>query len=182
MQKKNEGIAQGFALKGLLFLVAFTMSAGFFACKVAVGGGGGGGKSYTITYELDGGANAPENPASYNVETETIPLKDPVKKGYTFVGWFKDAEFTTQVTEIAQGSTGNIILYAKWVPYTTVKVEGGTAVLNETSVTLSSFWISPYEVTQEEFESVMTGNKNDIAPSPVVFLVIQRRKGDLWNR
>lgn len=39
MQKKNAGIARNFALKGLLLLAAFTLSTGFFACKVAVGGG-----------------------------------------------------------------------------------------------------------------------------------------------
>ena len=127
---------------------------------------------YTITYELDGGTNAPENPASYNVETGTITLKDPVKAGYTFAGWYKDGEFTTQVTEITQGSTGNITLYAKWIKVIvpkTLKVEGGSCTLNEKEVTLSSFWISPYEVTQEEFESVMTGNKNGIASNPSYF-------------
>ena len=86
---------------------------------------------YTITYVLDGGTNAPENPPSYNVETETITLKDPVKAGYTFGGWYKDGEFTTQVTEITQGTTGNITLYAKWEPvsYTiTYELNGGTNV------------------------------------------------------
>ena len=39
MQKKNAGIARNFALKGLLLLAALTLSTGFFACKVAVGGG-----------------------------------------------------------------------------------------------------------------------------------------------
>ena len=126
--------------------------------------------SYTITYELDGGTNASENPASYNVESETITLKDPVKTGYTFAGWYKDGEFTTQVTEITQGTTGNITLYAKWelknlVPET-LKVEGGSCTLNGKAVTLSSFWISPYEVTQEEFVSLMTGNQNGIEPNP----------------
>ena len=127
--------------------------------------------SYTITYELDGGTNAPENPAGYNVETGTITLKDPVKPGYTFGGWYKDGEFTTQVTEITQGSTGNITLYAKWeqIPFTTVKVEGGSCTLNGKEVTLSSFWISPYEVTQEEFVSVMTGNQNGIEANPSRF-------------
>ena len=42
MQKKNAGIARNFALKGLLLLAALTLCAGFFACKVAVGGGEGG--------------------------------------------------------------------------------------------------------------------------------------------
>ena len=104
------------------------------------------------------------------METETITLKDPVKPGYTFGGWYKDGEFTTQVTEIPQGTTGNITLYAKWelknlVPET-LKVEGGSCTLNGQNVTLSSFWISPYEVTQEEFVSVMTGNQNGIEANP----------------
>ena len=319
MQKKNAGIAQNFALKGLLLLAALTLSTGFFACKVAVGGGEEGKiESYTITYELDGGTNAPENPASYNVETETITLKDPAKPGYTFGGWYKTEDFTgNAVTEIVQGTTGNITLYAKWVkegdytityvnvdgatnenpasynvetetitlkdpvkpgytfagwysadnsPVTKIPqgttgnitlyakwviegdytityvnvdgatnenpasynvetetitlkdpakagytfegwymaedftgnavteivqgttgditlyakwelknlvpetlVEGGSYTLNGTEVTLSSFWISPYEVTQEEFESLMTGNTNGIKPKPSYF-------------
>ena len=129
-------------------------------------------ESYTITYKLNGGTNAPENPAVYNVETETITLKDPVKPGYTFAGWYKAEDFTGEaVTEIAQGSTGNITLYAKWkqIPFTTVKVEGGNCTLNGTKVTLSSFWISPYEVTQAEFESLMTGNQNGIEANPSGF-------------
>ena len=126
-------------------------------------------ENYAITYELEGGTNAPENPASYNMETETITLKDPVKTGYTFAGWYKDGEFTTQVTEIVQGTTGNITLYAKWIEIIvpeTLKVKGGNCTLNDKAVTLSSFWISPYEVTQEEFESLMTGNQNGIEPNP----------------
>ena len=174
MQKKNAGIARNFALKGLLLLAALTLSTGFFACKVAVGGGEGGKiESYTITYELEGGTNAPENPAGYNVETGTITLKDPVKTGYTFAGWYKTEDFTgVAVTKIAQGSTGNITLYAKWIEIIvpkTLKVEGGSCTLNGKEVTLSSFWISPYEVTQEEFVSVMTGNKNGIESNPSWF-------------
>ena len=129
-------------------------------------------ENYTITYELESGTNAPENPASYNVETETIILKDPVKTGYTFAGWYKTEDFTgNAVTEIVQGTTGDITLYAKWeqIPFTTVKVEGGKCTLNGTEVTFSSFWISPYEVTQEEFVSVMTGNQNGIEPNPSRF-------------
>ncbi len=173
MQKKNAGIARNFALKGLLLLAALTLCAGFFACKVAVGGGEGGKiESYTITYELNGGTNAPENPAGYNVETETITLKDPAKPGYTFAGWYMAEDFTgNAVTEIVQGTTGNITLYAKWVTDIEGKVfvRGGDATLNGQEVTLSSFWISPYEVTQEEFESVMTGNTNGINANPSGF-------------
>ena len=128
---------------------------------------------YTITYELDGGTNAEENPAGYNVETGTITLKDPVKTGYTFEGWYMAKDFTgNAVTEIIQGTTGNITLYAKWIEIIvpkTLKVEGGSCTLNGKEVTLSSFWISPYEVTQEEFVSVMTGNTNGINANPSSF-------------
>ena len=48
-------------------------------------------------------------------------------------------------------------------------MRGGDATLNGKEVTLSSFWISPYEVTQEEFESLMTGNTNGIKPKPSYF-------------
>ena len=128
--------------------------------------------SYTITYELNDGTNAPENPASYNVETETITLKDPVKPGYTFAGWYRDGEFTDEITEITQGTTGDITLYAKWIEVIvpqTLEVEGGKCTLNDKEVTLSSFWISPYEVTQEEFVSLMTGNQNGIEANPSSF-------------
>ena len=173
MRKKNAGIARNFALKGLLLLAALTLSTGFFACKVAVGGGEEGKiESYTITYvNVDGATN--EKPPSYNVETGTITLKDPAKLGYTFAGWYRTEDFTGDaVTEIAQGSTGNITLYAKWIKVIvpeTLKVEGGKCTLNGKEVTLSSFWISPYEVTQAEFESVMTGNQNGIEANPSYF-------------
>ena len=121
-------------------------------------------ESYTITYvNVDGATN--ENPAGYNVETGTITLKDPVKTEYTFAGWY--SADNSPVTKIPQGSTGDITLYAKWVTDIEGKVfvRGGDATLNGTEVTLSSFWISPYEVTQEEFESLMAGNTNGIWPN-----------------
>ena len=154
-------------------MAALTLSTGFFACKVAVGSGEEGKiESYTITYELNGGTNAPENPAGYNVETETITLKAPTKDGFAFTGWFESSDFsTTEVKEITQGSTGDKTLYARWIQSEKGQhlAEGGSCTLNGQNVTLSSFWISPYEVTQEEFESVMTGNKNGIEPNPSSF-------------
>ena len=50
-----------------------------------------------------------------------------------------------------------------------VRVEGGSCTLNGQNVTLSNFWISPYEVTQAEFKSIMTGNPNGIEPNPSRF-------------
>ena len=81
-------------------------------------------ESYAITYELNGGENHADNPVSYN-ETEEIALKNPVRRGYTFQGWYTDAAFTKGVTTIRKGTTGTITLYAKWEKNAEESTAGG---------------------------------------------------------
>ena len=69
---------------------------------------------YAISYELDGGTNNIKNPSKYTGLSETITLQKPTKAGYTFMGWYADAAFTTAVTVIEEKSNGNVVLYAKW--------------------------------------------------------------------
>lgn len=69
---------------------------------------------YTITYFFNATNVQNDNPTAYTNNSDTITLKDPIREGYTFLGWFSDKELTQQVTEIAKGSTGNITLYAHW--------------------------------------------------------------------
>jgi uncharacterized repeat protein (TIGR02543 family) len=71
-------------------------------------------KSYTITYELNGGVNSKKNPVAYTTETPTITLNDPTRDGYDFVGWYADKTFITKVSSIEKGSTGDVTLYAAW--------------------------------------------------------------------
>ena len=68
---------------------------------------------YPITYNLDDGENDPANPATYTV-LDAVSFEPATKEGFTFDGWFSDADWTTQVNEIAQGSTGAVTLYAKF--------------------------------------------------------------------
>ena len=42
-------------------------------------------------------------------------MKNPTRTGYIFGGWYSDAKYRTKVTQIKTGSTGNRILYAKWI-------------------------------------------------------------------
>ena len=44
-------------------------------------------KSFTISYDLDGGTLSEANPTSYNYNTPTFTLNNPTKSGYRFVGW-----------------------------------------------------------------------------------------------
>ena len=97
--------------------------------------------TYTITYNLNGGINAEDNPAGYNIETDTITLSDATQKeGYTFGGWYIDDTFdeTKKIVQIAKGTLGDIALYAKWNANTyTVKFEanGGSGSMDSQTFT-----------------------------------------------
>lgn len=87
--------------------------------------------TYTITYNLNGGTNAADNPANYNVTTNTITLQNPTRENSTFGGWFTSSALTgTAVTQIANGSTGNKTFYAKWSCNTgyTASADGNSCV------------------------------------------------------
>ena len=75
--------------------------------------------NYTISYELDGGSVASENPTSYNIESAAITLNNPTKDGYTFAGWTgTDLGAATTSVTIAHGSTGNRSYTATWTQNT----------------------------------------------------------------
>lgn len=87
-------------------------------------------QEYDIVYLMGSGANNEVNPVSYNVETPTIKLRPPTKKGYNFDGWYYDADFVNAATQITEGSTGKVKLYAKWEVKTfTVTYMGGEFAL-----------------------------------------------------
>ena len=68
---------------------------------------------YQITYHLDGGENAPENPAEYSAVNPYVKLLDASREHYEFLGWYLDAKFKTEATE-ETALSGDIDLYAKW--------------------------------------------------------------------
>ena len=74
--------------------------------------------TYTITYHLNGGTNHASNPATYNIE-QAVTLQAPTKNEATFEGWYSHPNFAGEkITTIAQGTTGDIELYAKWAETT----------------------------------------------------------------
>jgi uncharacterized repeat protein (TIGR02543 family) len=62
--------------------------------------------NYAINYELSGGVNHSDNPATYTVE-DFVALQNPSRTGYDFNGW-------DEGNEIAVGSTGDKIFTAQW--------------------------------------------------------------------
>ncbi len=85
--------------------------------------------TYKITYNLNGGTykTGESNPDKYTVETNTIVLKKPEKTGFTFSKW-TDANGNT-VTQIINGSIGDMVLTANWASDSyviTYELDGGT--------------------------------------------------------
>ncbi|WP_193556127.1 InlB B-repeat-containing protein [Paenibacillus ginsengarvi] len=67
--------------------------------------------SFSVTFNSNGGTAISGQAVSYNA-LATEPA-DPTKAGYTFTGWYMDAELTAPFT-FAAIITGNTTLYAKW--------------------------------------------------------------------
>jgi uncharacterized repeat protein (TIGR02543 family) len=71
--------------------------------------------SYTITYNLDGGAVSAANPENYTVESGEITLANPTREGYTFAGWSGPGiDGKALRVTIPAGSMGNREYTANW--------------------------------------------------------------------
>ena len=94
-------------------------------------------KTYTIEYNLNNGT-APSNKQSYTVETESFTLENPLRDGYTFIGWSGTdiADKSTAVT-IEKGSIGNKSFTANWQANTNVlhfNANGGDGNMDNMSI------------------------------------------------
>ena len=109
---------------------------------------------YTITYyNIDDSTNS--NPTNYNVESETFTLVNPSKTGYTFAGWYSDADLSVVAdTTIETNSIGNLAFYAKWTPtvynVTYVLYDGTNAETNPASYTIEDE-ITLYAATKDGY-------------------------------
>ena len=82
-------------------------------------------EKYTIDYKLpEGSTNDESNLVEYTIESETISeLKDPkLPEGFTFLGWYTDENCTEEFVSIEKGSTGDVVIYAKYTDKQTFTV------------------------------------------------------------
>lgn len=81
---------------------------------------------YTITYDLDGGEleTGVTNPDTYTIESNNITLNNPVREGYTFLGWTGSNGTTPTNVLIPTGSTGNKTYKANY------KIDRHTAIFD----------------------------------------------------
>ena len=109
---------------------------------------------YKITYNLDGGTNAEGNPDGYNAESETITLQSPTKTGYTFGGWYKDSKFENKVTEIANGSTGNVTLFAQWTANTYTVIFNANDGIGDAPKNIPATYDKEFELPENTFTKI----------------------------
>ena len=81
---------------------------------------------YTITYDLDGGEleTGVTNPDTYTIESNDITLNNPVREGFTFLGWTGSNGTTPTNVLIPTGSTGNKTYKANY------KIDRHTAIFD----------------------------------------------------
>ena len=75
-------------------------------------------KRYTITYELNGGTTATDNPVEFTKKTETFELENPTKTGYDFRGWSGTDLIGDENKKviISQGTKKNLFFEAHYNP------------------------------------------------------------------
>lgn len=114
---------------------------------------------YTLTFDSMGGTE---------VEAETAPFmssfempEPPTRFGYTFAGWFADAELTTMF-DFSLPATADDTAYAAWTPltYTIVFVENGGTNVNDVTGTHDQPIVEPSAPTKvgHVFEGWFTDN------------------------
>lgn len=116
--------------------------------------------TYKLEYDLNGGSweDNYKPYLTYNVETATFTIQNPVRKHYTFIGWtdLNDTGLDTSngmALQIIQGTTGDINLRAEWlinkykIKITNVNPNLGTVYINDQQIEFSNN--NTYEVEYE---------------------------------
>lgn len=131
---------------------------------------------YKITYNnLNDGSNT-ENPTTYTIENE-LPLKDPTRIGYQFMGWYDNASFGgNKITTIAKGSTDAKVFYAKWSEIYSIKYTPGedhelpTGVKNSYIVEETPFDLPKLTPPNESYTFMGWCVNEDLTDTPITNL------------
>lgn len=105
--------------------------------------------TYTVTYtNLKGATNT--NPATYNIERETITLAPISNSDADFLGWFD--QNGNQITIIPKGSFGNIFLTARWSLKHTVSFDtNGAGSVDSQLVSDGTAVAKPQAIAKEHY-------------------------------
>ncbi len=91
-----------------------------------------GADDHTVVYNENGGVDLEDT--TFTSEDEMFGLTTPHREGYTFMGWYEDADFSgDRIVAVKNGTDRDIEVWANWAPnssngsktYTEVKVMAG---------------------------------------------------------
>ena len=119
--------------------------------------------AYKITYELNGGVNNPANLYYFTEEDAPIYLKNPIKDGYTFIGWYETSDFSGEKLD-AVPRLEDLTLYAKWYEATTIEIVAGLAASTISMLSAGAYTIKATgainSVTIEDIKTALENNQN----------------------
>ncbi len=97
-----------------IVIAAVVVVGGGVGIAIALSNGGDSEASYTVKFNVNGG-NAIDD-KSFTKNTETFSLPDAARDGgYTFLGWYGNADFTgDKITQVEKGTEKDIEVWAKW--------------------------------------------------------------------
>lgn len=129
--------------------------------------------TYTVTFDVQDHGTAPDAQTVEHSKVAAKPGTDPSETGYTFGGWYTDADCTTEY-DFTTPVTADTTVYAKWTPeeYTiTYNLDGGSlavGVTNPGTYTIESDDITLSNPTKEGYTFTgWTGKDLDAAAKEV---------------
>ena len=117
---------------------------------------------YTVTFDSQGGSAVAQQTVTRN-DPVSKP-GDPTREGYTFDGWFTDAD-CTEAYDFSTGVTGSLTLYAKWTQNGTTEPTDPTATTEPTDPDEPDEWENPFTDVNENdwfYEAVRYVNENGL--------------------
>ncbi|MCL2066705.1 MAG: InlB B-repeat-containing protein [Treponema sp.] len=145
---------------------------------------------YYIVYDANGGSGEMED-SIFDIDIpQALSMNTFTRNGFFFIGWaetangivkYKDGETVSNLSAIP-GAT--VTLYARWSFIDVAWIPAGSFYMGspasekgtydrerpQQTVALSSgFYMGVYQVTQEQWTAVMTGNNNGISTTPSYF-------------
>ncbi len=139
-------------------------------------------EAYTITYNLNGGVNHPDNPTSYEGYLGDVTFYEPTREGHVFKGWYYescDAESNGFVASMS-GGCGESFNYTNIpVDYYSRRELTGWTVRNLGNITIFAMWQPVPKTPQqdergcylihnaEELYGILSVSRNDMTTAEV---------------
>ena len=107
--------------------------------------------TYTVTFNTNGGSDVDSQTVAHGGKV-TKP-EAPTKTGYTFAGWYSDANFNTPWNFDTNTVSGNMTLYAKWNinQYTVTFNTNGGSDVDSLSVDYGDIVTKPADPTRDGY-------------------------------